>query len=138
MTYVRLRSSKYLLIAIAASGAMACTDARARDALHRDVESYAIASCLVAQDQPYLRDQGDAWGSAIIQRAKGELAALTTVAEAVKVELAKGNMAVIHSELELKSKTLPVMYCSEILDAPSVRTVIDTAIKKLRAAYRAH
>jgi hypothetical protein len=139
MPHVQFRSSKYLLIAIAVCATMACTDARARDAVQRDVEGYAIASCLVAQDQPYLHDQGDAWASAIIQRAKGELDALTAVAAAVKAELAKGNMAIIRSEAEpMKGKALPMMYCGEIIDAPSVRTVIDTAIKKLGPAYRAH
>jgi hypothetical protein len=138
MAPVQFRGSKYLLIAIAVSATMACADARARDAVQRDVESYAIASCLVAQKEPYLHDQGDAWASAIIQRAKGELDALTAVAAAVKAELAKGNMAVIRNEAEpMKGKALPVMYCTEVIDAPSVRSAINTAIKKLEPAYRA-
>jgi len=113
------------------------SDARARSPVQRDVESYAIASCLAAQDQPYLRDQGDAWASVIIQCAKGELDVLTAIATAVKAELAKGDMAVIRSETApMKGKPLPVLYCGEIIDAPSVRTAIDKAIKKLAPSYR--
>ncbi|MBR0848041.1 hypothetical protein JQ543_09845 [Bradyrhizobium diazoefficiens] len=111
--------------------------AGARTALQRDVEDYAVASCLANQDQAYLRDQGDGWASVIVQRAKGGLEPLKAVAAAVKTELAKGNMPVIRSESEPgKGKALPVLYCSEIVDAPAVRAAVDAAMKKLAASYR--
>src|SRR3989442_2321369 len=42
-----------------------------RTQVQRDVESYAIASCLTQQAEPYLKDQGDAWASVIVQRMHG-------------------------------------------------------------------
>ena len=110
-----------------------------RTAVERDVESYAIATCLVNQQEPYLKDQGDGWASAIIQRAKGGLDAFTDVAAAVKAELTKGNMVVIRSETEpMKDKPLPVMYCGEIIDQPSVDAPIHKAVKKLKPSYGRH
>jgi hypothetical protein len=126
-----------LLVAAAICAATAVTRAHARTAVQRDVESYAIASCLVAQDQPYLKDQGDGWASAIIQRSKGSLDVFMSVAAAVKAELAKGHAAVIHSESEqTKDKLVPVMSCGEIIDSPSVHAAIDKAVKKLIPYYR--
>jgi hypothetical protein len=111
--------------------------AGARTALQRDVEDYAVATCLASQDQSYLKDQGDGWASVIVQRAKGDLAPFKAVAAAVKTELTKGDMPIIRSESEPgKGKALPVLYCYEIVDAPAVRAAIDGAMKKLAAAYR--
>ena len=111
--------------------------AGARSALQRDVEDYAVASCLASQDQAYLKDQGDGWASVIVQRAKGDLEPLKAVAAAVKTELAKGNMPVIRSETEPgKGKALPVLYCNEMIDAPAVRAAIDAAMRKLAVSYR--
>ena len=125
------------MAAAACCAAMSTSDAYARSPVQRDVEGYAIASCLAAQDQPYLKDQGDGWASVIIQRGKGELDALTAVAAAVKAELAKGGMAIVHNEDgPIKDKPLPVLYCSEIIDAPSVHAAINTAVKKLAPSYR--
>lgn len=61
----------------------------------RDAESYAIASCFVFQPHPYLKDQGDAWASVIIQRMKGSLDILVGIVEQVKLEIKKDDMAVI-------------------------------------------
>jgi hypothetical protein len=139
MRNVRLRTARCLLIAAACCAAMSTPDAYARSAVQRDVEGYAIASCLASQDQPYLKDQGDGWASVIVQRGKGGLEALTAVAAAVKAELAKSVMAVIHSEEgPVKDKPLPVMYCSEIIDKPTVRAAINNAVKKLAPSYRQH
>jgi hypothetical protein len=123
-----------VLLATASYAATSATDARARGTVQRDVEGYAIASCLVAQDQSYLKDQGDGWASAIVQRGKGSLDAFTGVASAVKAELAKGNMAVIRSE-KTKDKPLPVMHCGEIIDAPSVHAAINKAVRRLPPSY---
>ena len=111
--------------------------AQARSAVQRDVEGYAIASCLSAQDQPYLKDQGDGWASVIIQRGKGGLDIITAVAVAVKAELAKGNKAVVRTETG-PTKELPVLYCGEIIDVPSVKVAINRAVKKLASSYRPH
>jgi hypothetical protein len=111
--------------------------AHAQDTTRRDVESYAIASCLVYQKQPYLKDQGDGWASAIVQRAKGDINDLTAVAMAVKTEVAKGNMAVIRNEMgPAPDKLLPVAYCYEILDTPLVHEAVEKAIGNLVPFYK--
>jgi hypothetical protein len=133
----QVRIAAGLMVAAVICAAASVTQARARTAVQRDVEGYAVASCLVAQDQPYLKDQGDGWASAIIQRSKGGLDAFTAVAAAVKAELAKGYPAVIHSESEpMKDKLAPVMTCGEIIDAPPVRAAIDKTVRKLIPYYR--
>jgi hypothetical protein len=130
----QLRIVVYLLAA--AASCVAISAARARAAVLRDVEGYAIASCLVAQEQFYLKDQGEGWASAIVQRSKGSLDAFRGVVSAVKAELAKGNMAVIRSDSEqTKDKPLPIMYCGEVIDAPSVHAAINKAVRRLTPSY---
>ena len=130
---MRMRMS--LTCAVIGLAATAAADARSD--VQRDVEGYAIATCLSNQNQPYLKDQGDAWASVIVQRGKGELDAFTDVAAAVKKELAKGSMPVARAETEASGdKALPVQYCSEIIDAPGVRTAIQKAVRKLEPSYR--
>jgi hypothetical protein len=127
-----------LLSALVAAGCTTKTDTNdsPRSAAMRDVEGYAIASCLVNQSQPYLADQGDAWASVIVQRMKGDLEIFASVAEQVKLETAKGEMAVIRSEAEPGTdKALPVLYCSEIIDEPAVRAAIQKAVAALDASY---
>jgi hypothetical protein len=135
MRQSQLRIAVGVLAATASCAATPAADARARGAVQRDVEGYAIASCLVAQDQSYLKDQGDGWASTIVQRGKGSLDALRGVALTVKAELAKSNMAVIRSENERNDKPLSVMYCGEIIDAPSVHAAINKAVRKLTPFY---
>src|SRR6185436_9376363 len=98
MRKIRRLMAGYLLFVAAGSAVMSTACAADRSAVELDVEGYAIASCLAAQDQPYLKDQGDGWASAIIQRSKGAPDAFVAVGTAVKAELAKGDMAVIRSE----------------------------------------
>jgi hypothetical protein len=91
----------------------------------RDIESYAIASCLWNQRNAFLQDQGDAWASVIIQRAKINIESLTNIAAQVKTETEKGEIAVIRDEIgPNKDKSLPVLYCYEIIDKPTVRAAI--------------
>lgn len=98
----------------------------------RDLEGYAIASCLTYQAKPYLKDQGDAWASVIVQRTKGNLDTLADIAEQVKGETDKGNMATIRDETgAAQDKTLPVLFCGEIIDSPTVRAAIQKAAAEL-------
>ena len=123
------------LVLVTLSACMATIPARAiaNDAVRRDVESYAIASCLTYQQEAFLKDQGDGWASAIVQRSKGDINDLTAVAEVVKDEVAKGNMVVIRNEDgRAPDKALPVAYCFEILDTLSVHTAVEQAIKNWR------
>ena len=107
-------------------------DAAQSDASH-DVNGYAIASCLTYQDNPYLKDQGDAWASVIIQRTRGSVESLTDVAEVVKQETDKGGMAVMRDEAG-GDKALPLLYCYEIIERPAVREAIDNAATALTSS----
>ena len=110
---------------------------QARSDVQRDVEGYAIATCLTKQSDPTLKDQGDAWASVIVQRSHGELEPFHAVQEAVEAELKKGVVPAIHNEQDPKhSKLVPLLYCAEIIDEPAVRSVIDKSIKRLTPAYR--
>jgi hypothetical protein len=110
---------------------------RARPAVQRDVEGYAIAACLTKQPEPYLREQGEAWGSVIVERSEGDIEPFTELAKAVDKEVAKGDMAMVHrDDGPARIVKAPVLYCAEIIDQPAVAAAVDKAIKKLGPSYR--
>jgi hypothetical protein len=117
--------------------AVSAANAAGPGVAQRDAEGYAIASCLIAMKEPYLKEQGDGWGSVIVQRSKLGLEALNAVAAVVKTEVSKGNMAVTRVETEPeKDLALPVMYCNEIIHTPAVRAAIKEAVKKFAVAQQ--
>lgn len=127
-----------LIFCLAAAGCAAKVDplGSARPEVLRDIEGYAIASCLAIQNQPYLKDQGDAWAAVIVQRMKGNLDNLVEIFEQVKNENGKGEMAVIRDEATPGGdKMLPVLYCNEIVDRVAVRAAIQKAVAALNHAY---
>jgi len=130
--------SKALLVAVTFTcGSLWTGRAEARSDVQRDVEGYAIATCLTKQSDPTLKDQGDAWASVIVQRAHGDLDPFHAVQDAVEAALKKGTVPAIHNEQDPKhSKPVPLLYCAEIIDEPTVRPVIDKSIKRLAPAYR--
>jgi hypothetical protein len=137
MRIVTLTGLVPVMLTVMSTYAVASVGTPGRDTMQRDVEGYAIASCLAGQKQLYLKDQGDGWASVILQRMKGDVSVLAVVAGAIKVELAKGRMAVIRNEVgPLPDKELPILYCSEIIDVPQVREAILKAETKLAPAYR--
>lgn len=108
----------------------------ARTQVQRDVESYAIASCLTQQTEPYLKDQGDAWASVVVQRMHGDIEVLAGIAEQVQRENTNGDMAVMRDETRPRQgKPLPVLHCGEVIDRPAVRAAIQKAIAALRPFY---
>lgn len=108
----------------------------ARTQVQRDVESYAIASCLTQQAEPYLKDQGDAWASVVVQRMHGDIETLAGIAEQVQRENTNGDMAVMRDETRPRQgKPLPVLHCGEVIDRPAVRAAIQKAIAALRPSY---
>jgi hypothetical protein len=110
---------------------------RDRPAVQRDVEGFAIATCLSKQEEPSLREQGGAWISVVVERSHGDIQPFTEVADAVTAELAKGNMPVVHrDDGPVRMLRAPVLYCGEIIDEPAVAVAVDKAIKKLAPAYR--
>ncbi|NDW03363.1 hypothetical protein [Jiella pacifica] len=110
------------MLAIPTQG-LAADSATAR----RDAEEYAIASCLVAQSEPFLENQGDAVGSVVIQRGNIELDGLAGINKSVEREMAKGEIPIIRSESG-SDQTLPVLYCIEIIDKLQVRKAIEEAV----------
>ena len=109
----------------------------ARDALRRDIESYAVASCLTAQSSNYLVEQGDGWAANIVQREAFQLAAFSRVAAVVKAEVARGHMAtIIVDQPPGTAKPLPIQYCSELIDRPAVHRQIEAAIVGMRSKGR--
>lgn len=124
-------------VAIASCAPKLETFGAPRPEVLRDMESYAIASCLTIQTHPYLKDQGDAWALVIAQRMQGDLDVLANIAEQVKHESAKGEMAVVRDETGTgKDKPLPVLYCNEIIDKPSVCAAIQRAVAMLGPSYK--
>jgi len=133
-----MRAAVLLLLGLAVAGCATQVEpvGAPRPKVLRDVEGYAIASCLTHQAQPYLKDQGDAWASAVIQRGKAPVEALAAIHDAVKREIARGNMAVIRAESgPRRDKALPVLYCSEMIDSPPVRAAIQKAVAELGPLY---
>jgi hypothetical protein len=127
---------------MAALSALACAltgsnIAYGRSDVQRDVEGYAIASCLTSQKDAYLKDQGDGWASVIVQRSHGDVEHFKKVADVVSTVVAQGHVAVMRVESDTaRAKELPVLTCAEIIDTPRVREAIDKAVKKLAPAYR--
>lgn len=134
--YIRAINS-YTIVVLSACSTALPINATAHESVWRDVQGYAIASCLTFQKQAYLKDQGDGWASVIVQRSKGDINALTAVAAVVKKEVAKGDMAIIRNENgPAQDKALPVEYCFEIIHTPSVSSAIKRAVKKLKPSYK--
>jgi hypothetical protein len=109
--------------------------AAGRSPVERDAVDYAIASCLFHQKEAYLKDQGDATTSFIIQRSHGDLDHFMAINTAVKEEAAKSDIPALQTE-NMHSKALPILYCLDMIDQPPVQKAIATAIAKLKPAYK--
>lgn len=134
--HIKLVFCSLVFSTLTACAATPTASVSGHEAAKRDVEAYAIASCLNYQRQPFLKDQGDGWASAVIQRFKGELDDLAAVAAVVKAEVSKGNMIVIPDEtVPEREMALPVAYCFDILNTPSVHAAVEKSINKLESFY---
>ncbi len=108
-----------------------------RSPVLRDVQGYAVATCLARQDNPVLKEQGQGWAQTVVERGHGDPAALRAVEQAVKATLAKGGVAVMRTDGPTPGDhALPVLTCGEIVDQPAVRVAVDKAVAKLSASYR--
>lgn len=120
-------------------GAVACAPPAlaARTHLHRDVESYATALCLGGRSPSLPKEQADGWGSNIVQRGRGHTAIFTGLGTAVKAAMARTPMPMAPDETRpMTSIPLPVQYCVELVDEPSLRRALDRADARLTPAYR--
>ena len=105
--------------------------------LHEDVVAYAMASCFAYQQNASLKDPGERWAGAIMQRAHGPAEKWTPVADAVKAELARSGIAQGQGEgPQSPAISLPVMTCGQIANLAAVRRSIETASKALAQDYR--
>ena len=115
----------------------ATVPAAARTPLQRDVEGYAIATCLGQQPSLYLKDQADGWGSIIVQRGHGGRAPMLALSAAVRAEAARTPVYQIADEQHpIAGKPMPIAYCAELIDRPRLRAAIARAAAALAAAYR--
>lgn len=130
-----------ILIAAAALAAPALTApaiSSARPAIARDLEGYAVASCLAAQRDATLRVQGEGWARMIMMgRAKGDPEEWLRLSKAVRGALNPADVPLLKPARAIDpSPELPLAYCGEIIDKPTVRAAIDAAAGRLGAAYR--
>jgi hypothetical protein len=108
-----------------------------RDPLQRDAESYAVAACLAALDDPDLADEGQRWGGAVVERSHGPIEPLLAIGNAMKEEMARTPMLLGRDEERpMKPRPIAVMYCSELIDSPTVRDSIGAARRQLEQEYR--
>jgi hypothetical protein len=122
-----------VLVCLGLPGEAAC----ARSDVQRDVEGYAVASCLMKQKEPLLKDQGALWADGIVQRSHGNIEDFRSVADAVDAEVAQKPVPQARRESDpTHSASVPVPFCAEIIDDPPVRAAIDKAVRKLTPAYR--
>ena len=67
-----------------------------------------------------------------------DIDALAGIAEQVRRENAKGDMAVVRDETRpATGKKLAVLHCGEMIDRPAVRAAIQKAIEVMRPSYEA-
>lgn len=125
------------LVLTACAGTGSASAPAGASALDRDLAAYASASCLTLQDNAYLRDQGQRWASAVIQRGGGAIEPWTAVADAVAAELRRSGVAEGQPETpSAPGVPLPVLTCGEIAAAPAVAAAITAARTALAPAYR--
>ena len=108
----------------------------ARSAVLRDVQDQAVASCLSKQSVLYLREQGQFWAEAIVQRGHGNLSELRRVDQAVEAEIARATLPVYRVDgPRPRDEVLAVAFCHDIIDRPAVRSSIKEAYKALARSY---
>ncbi len=134
--------NRYILglrLALAASASTAAVAASPEPpTLHRDLADYATATCFAAQQNAYLKDQGQRWVGAVMQRAHGPVEQWTSIADAVTAELKASGIAVGQGEgPQSATIPLPVMTCGQIAATATVRAAIDRAASALAADYAA-
>ena len=126
------------ILATVAVALAAPTLAAPRPALERDLEGYAVASCLAAQRDPTLRAQGQGWARMImLGRVRGGPDEWRRLSEAVRGALNPAAVPLLKPERATDpAPELPLAYCGEIIDTPAVRAAIDAAARRLAPAYR--
>ncbi|WP_230632325.1 hypothetical protein [Sphingomonas sp. Leaf37] len=119
------------------SAAAAVPPSTVPSALDRDLAAYAVASCFAAMPQPHLKEQGERWAGAVIQRGHGSPEQWSPVADAVAAELKRAGIAQGQGDgPQAPTVPLPVMTCGEITHAATVRAAIAIARRALTVDYK--
>ncbi len=131
-----IRIVPVLSLALAACNSTATAAKPDTVQLHRDLADYATATCFAAQQNAYLKDQGERWAGAVMQRAHGPVEQWTAVADAVAAELKARGIAAGQGEgPQSATIPLPVMTCGQIAATATVRAAIERAASALAADY---
>ena len=119
-----------ICLSLALLGCSDKRDARTSE-LQRELEGYAVASCLFLQPDTYLSSQGDGWASVIVQSTTADLEKLLQVQEEVKAAMKMLPMVVTRVEREGGATTLalPLLYCHNVASAESVRATIERILR---------
>ena len=130
---------RWFFAAIAvASGVLPMGGAVARSALDRDLEGYAIASCMIASRDTVLMEQGQGWAGAIVQRSHGPIEIFSGVSKVVNEKIRVSGFAVGHQDGPVQSNgtKLFMLTCGEIIDQPSIVRAVARARLKLARYYK--
>lgn len=114
-------------------GELRSAEIASRSEVQRDVESYAIATCLTLQKADFLKGQGDGWGSVIVNRGHGDVEDWHPLIRAVKSVVENEHLPVTQGDGKVLE--LPVAFCVEIIDHPEIANVIRKTIEKMTPAY---
>lgn len=124
------------MIALLAFAAL-LSPAAARHQALRHAEGYAVATCLIAQPDRLLREQGEGWASVVVQGGAGSIEPLLPIARAVTLQMTKGDVPVAHLDGPPDGdRPLPILWCASMVDRPAVRAAIRRATVLLTPAYR--
>lgn len=97
--------------------------------IQKDAHSYAVASCYAFLPNPFLKSQGDAFASVILQRSQLHPNDLAGLISAVKQYMLNTNEAVTRVEREgAEDKSVPVLFCSEVIYDDKVAMEIERLV----------
>ena len=131
---MRLACTRATVLAIGIAACVTSVSAAAPGWATRDAAHYAMAACLAGQRDATLKDQGQAWAAAIVQRGPGNPAALRAIDAAVRAEVARGEVPIARDEEHpMAGKPLFVMWCVQMADRPTVRAAITRAVSRRSA-----
>lgn len=110
---------------------------QARTPLQRDVEGFAVASCLALQSPAYLKQQGEGWAQIIINRGHGSPEPLDALDRTVRAEVMRAVPYVNRDDNNpMKGLPMPVAFCAELVDRRHVQEAIKRTMVALAPAYR--
>lgn len=134
---VAMKQIYFAAAIVVASCGLPMSSAVARSELDRDLDGYAIASCMIASHSPVLIEQGHGWAGAIVQRSHGPIKIFQQIASAVNQEIRVSGFALGHRDGPVQSSRLNLFMvtCGEIVDNRRVAIAIARARVSLVRYY---